>query len=213
MKLTEKLPGKLIVVEGADGSGKTTVCKLLVEEIKNLFPEKKVQYCRLPDGPVRDCIMNVKMPAKAEVLMFIAGHLIEFENKIKPALQRGEIVVLDRFYISTLVYQGCVRGESELTTMLVEELVPEAEDAMIYVETDFEIALERLRNRKELNRFDLEEEQFHQKIHQYMKIAIGMYASENSLKSYLIKNNSDEEDLQKSVRGLVSVLHHCGRLF
>lgn len=102
---------KFIVFEGVDRSGKTTQAKLLVRYLKK--KKQKVLFLREPGGtPVGEKIRNILKNGKEELsplsqaLLFMASRSELVDKKIKPALQKGITVVLDRYYYSTCSYQG-----------------------------------------------------------------------------------------------------------
>lgn len=111
--------GKLIVFEGADSLGKTTQIEALynyLTKVKNL----KVIQTREPGGTnlgskIREILLNSteKLPPKAQLLLFEADRNLHYENILKPYLEQGYIILCDRFYLSTLVYQHKLNGLSE----------------------------------------------------------------------------------------------------
>lgn len=107
--------GRLITVEGLDGSGKTT----LVDGLAELLRERGrvVEVLREPGGvPIAERIRAlVKDPAshihaRAEALLYAAARAQLVEERIRPALECGRWVLLDRFVDSSLAYQGAGRG-------------------------------------------------------------------------------------------------------
>lgn len=106
-----------IVFEGGDGCGKSTQSKLLVESLKAENPEREVLWTREPGGTpgaeeIRGLLMSGsenKWSAETELLLFNAARRDHVEKVIQPALERGAIVICDRFVGSTIAYQG-VRG-------------------------------------------------------------------------------------------------------
>lgn len=108
--------GKLIVLEGGEGSGKTTQQKLLADYLK----EKGLQVIqtRKPGGTkisekIREILLdesNKEMDKKTEFLLYQAAEAQQSAEVILPSLKEGKIVISDRLYHSTLVYQGLVRG-------------------------------------------------------------------------------------------------------
>lgn len=115
--------GLFIVLEGPEGSGKTTQVGRLVEWLAALgIPTLRV---REPGGtPAGEQIRRVLLesghvPARAELLLLLAARAILVEEKIRPALEAGTVVVADRYTLSSLAYQGYGRG---LGAELVEGL-------------------------------------------------------------------------------------------
>ena len=108
--------GKLIVFEGPDGSGKTTILKKVNEKLTD--EGYKLKLVREPGGTdisekIREIIIdndNVNMAAKTESLLFAASRAQLVEEKLRPALENGEIILCDRFVLSSLLYQGVGRG-------------------------------------------------------------------------------------------------------
>jgi len=100
-----------IVLEGPDGVGKTTQCRLLAERLERELPANVVSL-REPTGGewgqlIRQAARDHKRPTPAvETEWFIADRRQDVELNIKPALARGWYVVLDRYYFSTAAYQG-----------------------------------------------------------------------------------------------------------
>jgi dTMP kinase len=105
-----------ITFEGLDFSGKSTQATILVEKLKKTNPV--VHFLREPGGTkiaerIRDILLdkkNLELNDAAELLLFSAARAQLVKEVIVPALQRGEIVVCDRYYDSTTAYQGYGRG-------------------------------------------------------------------------------------------------------
>jgi len=108
--------GRFIVLEGSDGVGKTTQAALLsswlaAREIPHIL-------AREPGGtPVGEAIREVvlgrddlEMPAESELLLILAARAAFVREVVRPALGKGQVVVADRFELSTLAYQGYGRG-------------------------------------------------------------------------------------------------------
>lgn len=103
------MTSKFIVFEGPDGSGKTTILK----KIKEILTEKGYQIndFREPGGTrisekIRDLILdnsNDEMTARCEALLYAASRAQLLEEKIKPLLNEGSIVLCDRFVLSSLI--------------------------------------------------------------------------------------------------------------
>ncbi len=107
--------GFILSFEGGEACGKTTQIKLF----KEYLDKKGIDYIALrePGGTeVGESIRNILLHQKVdidyrtEVLLFNAARAQIIEEKIKPALKQGKLVLLDRFYHSTLAYQGYALG-------------------------------------------------------------------------------------------------------
>lgn len=110
------MEGRFIVIEGPDGSGKSTQAELLVNHLRNKGLE--VVAVREPGGTkvgervraiLRDSSLK-GMPVSAEMFLYMASRAQLVEEVIRPALAQGSIVVADRFLLSTIVYQGAAGG-------------------------------------------------------------------------------------------------------
>ena len=174
------MKGLFITIEGNDGSGKSTVIRELQKEIEKLNID--VVYSREPGGSyvaekIREVILdndNIAMDDKTEALLYAASrrqHLIE---TVFPAINKGKVVICDRFIDSSLAYQGEARGLGienvyQMNQFATEGFLP---DLTIYLLVDPEVGIKRKANQKELDRLEHEKLDFHQKVYQgYLKLA------------------------------------------
>lgn len=106
--------GLFIVLEGVEGSGKTTQARLLGERLARAGVDHLVT--REPGGTevgeeIRRILLHGgEVPARAELLLLLAARAVFVEQVVRPALERGAVVVADRYELSTLAYQGYGRG-------------------------------------------------------------------------------------------------------
>ena len=106
--------GLFIVLEGVEGSGKTTQARLLGERLAAAGIDHLVT--REPGGTAtgeeirRLLLHGGEVPARAELLLMLAARAVFVEEVVRPALARGAVVVADRYELSTLAYQGYGRG-------------------------------------------------------------------------------------------------------
>jgi dTMP kinase len=110
--------GLLLVLEGPEGAGKTTQLRRLAEWLAT--QGRAVLAVREPGGTiVGDEIRRILLDPqsdivpRAEALLFMASRAQLIEREIRPALERGEIVLVDRFFLATYAYQGVGRGIPE----------------------------------------------------------------------------------------------------
>lgn len=103
--------GVFITLEGPEGSGKSSQGRWLVQALRRLG--YSVMSVRDPGSTalgraLRRALLHAPVPLSpmAEALLFIGGRVQLLEERIKPALRRGQVVVCDRFHDSTLAYQG-----------------------------------------------------------------------------------------------------------
>ena len=107
--------GHFITLEGPDGSGKSTILKL----IENYLGDKGIEFIttREPGGTnigekIRHIILdnnNTNMGGETEALLYAAARAQHVHEKIIPALEDGKLVICDRFTLSSLAYQGVGR--------------------------------------------------------------------------------------------------------
>lgn len=144
----------LISFEGIDGCGKSTQIKLLSERLeKELFP---VEVLREPGGThisefIRGILLNpeIEMNSVTELLLFSAARSELITKKVKPLLNRNIYVILDRYYDSTVAYQGFGRGCLPITqihsvnAIASHGVIP---DLTFYLDIDLNEAVERRKN-------------------------------------------------------------------
>lgn len=144
--------GLLIILEGGEGVGKTTQAKALIEYYNSKGYSAK--YFREPGGnelceQLRNLMLYNEMDVTTETLLMSATRNINVKNNILPALLDGNIVILDRFSTSTLVYQGFLKNEdlrfiNECTMRVTEDLYDnDACTVEITLLCDAKIAMER----------------------------------------------------------------------
>jgi dTMP kinase len=161
--------GLFITLEGGDGSGKSTQSRLLVEWLQSLG--HTVVVTREPGGTdlgeeLREIVLHRRghMAPRAEALIYAADRAHHIATKVRPALERGEIVVQDRYIDSSVAYQGAGRvlgGEEvrELSLWATEGLLPHV---TILLDLDEATGKERLAEaRTKYDRLEAEEAEFH----------------------------------------------------
>lgn len=183
--------GMFITIEGPEGSGKTTVAKNVVEKLIN--EGYKVLYTREPGGvgiaeKIRDIILdvnNTNLDPRSEALLYAASRRQHLVEKVIPALEKGYIVICDRFVDSSLAYQGYARdiGIDEIYNINMFAINDKWPDITILLDIDPEVGLQRImQNRQnEVNRLDLEGMNFHNKVHKGYQIIKEKYADRITL--------------------------------
>ncbi|MDD2818643.1 MAG: dTMP kinase [Candidatus Nanopelagicales bacterium] len=159
-----------IVLEGPDGSGKSTQTRLLVESLR--AAGKTVVQSREPGGtPAAEAIRNLVLSpeftgldSRTEALLFAGARAEHVANVILPALQRGEVVVCDRYIDSSIAYQGIGRNLGvdrirDLSLWATGGVVP---DLTIVLDMDAAVGLTRVGN--ELDRLEQEPQGFHDRV-------------------------------------------------
>ena len=150
--------GLFITFEGIDGCGKTTQMRLLVERLRNAFYD--VLESAEPGGTrigtqVRRILLdsaNQELSPTAELLLYFACRAQNVDEWIKPALEKGTVVVSDRFTDSTLAYQGAGRGLGAETVMQLHAIACRGTnpDLTIIVDIDLETSLARAKKRNKV---------------------------------------------------------------
>ncbi len=168
--------GFFITFEGGEACGKSTQIKMLKEYIQNLPNKEKFLFVREPGGTplteeIRKLILNYEIDKPlpmTELLLFCATRVENVEKLVLPALNNGKVVIADRFYDSTIAYQGMARNimNSEdilqLTKKIIGNLKP---DLTFYLKISPEEAFKRKKNMKEgLDRIEKEGLEFHKAV-------------------------------------------------
>ncbi len=169
--------GFFITLEGGEGCGKSTQLELLALALKEMMPDREIIATRSPGGTavaekiraiLKEPVPGETITAETELLLFGACHAQMVKNLIRPAMERGAILISDRFIDSTIVYQGAARGLERETIDAVNRFscggtMP---DLTILLDLSPEAGAARTRARADVSadRFDSETEVFHQKI-------------------------------------------------
>jgi len=142
--------GIFIVIEGLDGSGKTTQADILS---KKLSENHKVLCTAEPSqGKIGSFIRNgclyeeKRLPKEAEALLFAADRIEHMQNEIAPALAEDKIVICDRYIYSSLAYQGSTGLSLDwIKTINARSL---QSDVSLFIDVSPEQVLERLQRKK-----------------------------------------------------------------
>jgi len=165
--------GIFLVFEGIDASGKSTQAKRIAKERDALFTFEPGDTAVGKD--LRRWLLDAAtlMKPETEALLMTADRSHHVDTVIKPALESGKSVVADRFYASTLAYQGHGRGVdlSQLraaTQLAIGECVP---DLTILIDLPVDVANER-RERNARDRFESSDIDFHNRVRSgYLELA------------------------------------------
>jgi dTMP kinase len=162
-----------ITLEGPEGSGKTSHIPYLVEYLREkghtVFPTREPGGTSISEQ-IRDILhdlKNAEMHPRTETLLYQAARAQIVEQVIKPRLAVGEIVISDRYYDSTIAYQGYGHQQDlnqvrALVKYATGGLTPEL---TILLDLDVEVGLKRkTQNEVEWNRMDAYTVEFHQRV-------------------------------------------------
>ena len=179
--------GLFISFEGLDGSGKTTQMRRLAKRLRargHVVLETVEPGGTEIGGKIRQVLLdaaNQELSPTAELLLYFASRAQNVDERIGPALRRGEIVLADRFTDSTLVYQGCGRGLGAETVLALDRVACRGlkPDLTLLVDIDVDTSLARARARNAAQpagetRMDEESLEFHRKVYEaYQALAAG----------------------------------------
>ena len=165
--------GILITLEGPEGAGKTTILHQILPILTQMGVD--ILTTREPGGiriaeSIREIILapeNTAIDGKTELLLFAAARRQHLNEKVRPALAEGEIVIIDRFIDSSVAYQGYARGIDVADVEMINNFATDGllPDLTLYFDVDTEIGLSRVMSgNREVNRLDLEAEEMHQKV-------------------------------------------------
>ena len=183
MKCMKK--GLFITFEGPDGSGKTTVSKVVADKL--LAEGYQVRYTREPGGSaisekIRDIILdpaNTEMDPRTEALLYAASRRQHLVDIVLPLIEQGVTVISDRFVDSSIAYQGYGRqiGADEvyaINAFAIENYMPVK---TIFLNVSAETGLARIQaNRAVLDRLDAESTDFHKRVFDGYQKVIAQYA-------------------------------------
>ncbi|BAU31480.1 dTMP kinase [Microcella alkaliphila] len=202
--------GLFLTFEGGDGSGKTTQSALLTEWLTQ--HERTVLHAREPGGTelgveVREIVMHRRgfVAPRAEALLYAADRAQNVATVVRPALERGDIVIQDRYLDSSVAYQGAGRVLSmaevrELSLWATEGLLP---DLTVLLDLDPAVGRTRLdASRTRYDRLEAEQLDFHTRVRDaYLELA----AAEPE-RFLVLDATRPVDELQQSIRNRVSDL-------
>ena len=176
------MKGLFIVMEGPDGSGKTTQINLLKEYLEEAGYECLIT--REPGGTVigeeiRQLILNQEhkeMSPVTEMLLYAASRAQLVHEVIGPALEEGKIVISDRFVDSSIVYQGIARklGISTVSAVNAPGIGIYRPDGIFFIDLSEAEGLRRKKEQKNLDRMEQEGIDFHHMVSEgYRKVLSG----------------------------------------
>ncbi|KTD54484.1 thymidylate kinase [Legionella sainthelensi] len=175
--------GKLIVIEGLEGAGKSTAVNTVID----FLAERQINTIttREPGGTaigeiLRNLIKNPEyrdiLDDRSELLLLYTARIQLLKQVIEPALQKGVWVIADRFELSTIAYQGGGRGLdqemiSHLSSFALQGLKP---DLTLYLDISPEEGMQRVKSRGELDRIEQQSIEFFHRVRdsylQYIKM-------------------------------------------
>jgi len=142
--------GIFIVIEGLDGSGKTTQATKLAKRFsqnQNVMLTAEPSQGKIGTFIRESCLYEDKrLPTEAEALLFAADRIEHMQKEVKPALEEGKLVICDRYVYSSLAYQGSAGLSLDwIKTINARALRP---DFSVFIDVAPERVLERLQRKK-----------------------------------------------------------------
>jgi len=162
---------KFISIEGIDGSGKSSVCEFihsyLLENQINHVITKEIGGTLIGQH-IKDVILKSKnLTNKTELLLFLADRSQHLHDIIIPNLNKGNWVITDRFTDSTIAYQGYGNKyfipfiDKAIKALEFNHFIP---DLTILLDVPIDVAIERIKNRKNNNSFDMKDFDFFSRV-------------------------------------------------
>lgn len=170
------MKGCYIVFEGVVGAGKTTQSKRLVESLRVQFPEREILWTREPGGDeiaeaIRELVQarpfTIPMESICEAYLFAAARAQSLRAVVRPAVERGAIVIADRNYVSSVAFQGFGRNLGVDTILRINEEAVKAcvPDCLLFLDVPLEVALARTSDRAG-DKFEALDLDFHARVAQ-----------------------------------------------
>jgi dTMP kinase len=176
-----------IVLEGSIKVGKTTQIENLQTYLEDRLPKREIVVTREPGGtPIAEAIRKIvqgtdfseEMDPTCEAHLYAASRAQSLRRVVEPALERGAIIIADRSFITSLVYQGCVRGLTIETALEINQKAVGAlwPNVVLYLDLEVHKALERDQERAKAraqdDRWERETATFFEKVRKgYLQLA------------------------------------------
>jgi dTMP kinase len=165
-------PGRFITLEGGEGAGKSTQARLLADALTKRGVS--VLQSREPGGApgaevLRELLLggSVEWSAPAETLLHFAARAEHIETTIRPALASGTWVICDRFYDSTMAYQGYGQGADRDMIATLTRMLGVAPDVTLVLDVSDAVAVERqLKRGADADRYERLDALFHARVRQ-----------------------------------------------
>ena len=202
--------GLFVAFEGGEGTGKTTAIDAIYDWIK----EQGIECIktREPGGKkiaeeIRQVILdkdNTAMDGKTEALLYAAARRQHLVEKVVPALERGAVILCDRFLDSSLAYQGYARGLGIDEVMAINKFAIDGymPDISILFDLDPKVGLERIssNDEREVNRLDLEKLDFHERVREGYNTVYNV----NSNRIVKIDAEKSKAEVQNDIKNILA---------
>jgi len=199
--------GKFLTLEGGEGAGKSTQMAYVETALKNAG--KTVRVTREPGGTelseaIRHLLLDhrqTSMCDDTELLLMFAARAQHIAELIKPALERGEWVLCDRFTDATYAYQGGGRGIDMARIAMLEDWVQGdlRPDLTLLLDIPVETGLTRAGKRGELDRFEREKRDFFERVREaYLDLA-----NQHPSRYRIIDASQSISQVQEQINGIL----------
>jgi len=202
------MAAKLIVFEGIDGSGKTTISRRLSARLESLTP---VVWLREPGDSRwgreirRLAAEREDVPPREQLRLFMQDRRENVKQRILPALESGRSVILDRYFYSTACYQGARGLDIDEILESNRRFAPEA-DLVIVVDVDVDTAMNRIHSGRASTARLFEKSSFLKKVRKNYLALAGDHI-------HRVDGTRDEDSVYLDVIALIKrELPHLGRL-
>jgi|GEM_PF-176376 len=219
------IKGFFITFEGVDGCGKSTQWQAVGDALKVKHPEREIILTRNPGGTavgkdIRQLLLtprnenDANISAMAELMLYMADRAQHVDEVVRPALERGAIVLCDRFVDSSVAYQGAARGLDSslimgLNSMACGDIEPHL--TLLY-DTDIDLLSKRIDARGERDRIELEGLEFQKKVQEGFR---NLYHKNKNRIYCLDASRSIQELTKDSIEIIENTLspHHIESIF
>jgi len=188
--------GKLIVFEGIDGSGKTTISRLFFKYLED--NKINTSWFREPSDSkwgkkIRKLANEMdSIPINDEFKYFLEDRKLDVKNNILPSLKNGKIVILDRYYFSSACYQGARGMDVNMIISENRKFSPEP-DLLFLIDVDIPTAMKRIKSSRIVEAKLFEKESYLEKVRKnyidlkfdFIRIIDGKQPIENVLRSVI----------------------------
>jgi dTMP kinase len=201
--------GLFLTLEGGDAAGKTTQAQALEAWLTGLG--RRVLRTREPGGTdlglgIRELVLHRAGPVapRAEALLYAADRAHHVATVVRPALERGDVVVQDRYLDSSVAYQGAgrvldpdeIRG---LSLWAAEGLLP---DLTVLLDVEPALARHRRSDRQQYDRLEAEHDEFHERVRQaYLALAAA-----EPVRILVVDGTLPPDDVQARIREALTPL-------
>ena len=204
--------GLFITLEGPDGSGKSTIIKLIGDYLKDRGIDSIIT--REPGGTligeeIRSIILdekNTNMGAETEALLYAASRGQHVHQKIIPALEEGKVVLCERFLLSSLAYQGVGRGLGIEKVKAINDFALRGvyPHLILFFHVDPELTLKRKTGNLAGDRLEKEGNEFHRKVYEGYLDLLKMYPKNIKI---IDATKSIEEVFNQSIKEIENLLN------